>query len=122
MQTVFSAPLSCDHLAARYLGLSSSHFSPGDKFVSTTTPNHATVYAQAFIAPGGERKLLLINRRNRVIAVDLGKNQIASVKKVEVAADAPAPATSRAANVVELGAFAVAVVKLQAEQAEESAR
>jgi two-component system CheB/CheR fusion protein len=31
MQTAFSVPLSGDHLEARYLGLSSSHFSPGGK-------------------------------------------------------------------------------------------
>jgi hypothetical protein len=57
---------------ARYwvLKLLRENFGPGDRIIPLR-PSLPYVYAQGFIAAGGERKILLVNRRNRPFEVTI---------------------------------------------------
>jgi hypothetical protein len=57
---------------ARFLVLQliQDHFHPGDKIVEASSDS-GDVMAQAFVSPSGERKLLLVNKRNREFEISL---------------------------------------------------
>jgi hypothetical protein len=57
---------------ARYwvLKLLIESFKPGDRLVQTTAPN-ADIFAQGFLAKDGKRRILLVNKRNRPVEVDV---------------------------------------------------
>jgi hypothetical protein len=97
---------------ARYwiLKLLKSNFGPGDK-LQTTAINSPDVTGQAFVTGKG-KKLLLINRRNKEVQLDLpagAKN--ARVDYVDVTTgENPVAQTQLGSNTITLKPFAVAVV------------
>jgi len=99
---------------ARYwiLKLVKDNFGPGDKLV-TTTINTNDVAAQAFMTGHG-KKLLLINKRNREIAIDLPKEvKNVPVDYVDVSTgDNPVAQYQLAGNTITLKPFAVVVVNM----------
>jgi hypothetical protein len=91
------------------LKLMKDSFHPGDKLVETRLGSH-DVNAQAFITPTG-RKLLLVNRRNRAIAVELPDADEASALAVDVeTAENPARKVPVAGSVIQLEPFSVTIV------------
>ncbi len=115
---------------ARYLVLKilRDNFSPGDKLVATTFQSPA-VYAQGFLTPAGERRILLVNRRNHVADVLLpgaarGHMVMADEKTDVKPNESTAPSdssdskfggpvpTELTSDHVALPAFAVAIVTL----------
>ncbi len=52
------------------LSLLKDNFHAGDQLVATALSSHSDIAAQAFVTPAG-KKLLLINKRNRAIDVNL---------------------------------------------------
>lgn len=99
---------------ARYwaLKLLRENFGPGDKIVETG--GSETVFARGFITPRGERKILLVNMRNKPIATSISGIKGARVDYVDqvTAFGPPATKTLSAGNVL-LNGFAVAIVTLQ---------
>lgn len=92
------------------LKLIKDSFHPGDKLVETQISTH-DVAAQAFVTPDGH-KLLLANKRNRQIDVPLPDASHASALVVdEATGDGPARSVAPVSGKIELGPFAVAVVK-----------
>ena len=94
------------------LKLLRDNFGPGDKLVHTSV--HATgVFAQGFSTPGGERKVLLVNERNRDIEVSLpGASQATEQVVDQTTGDEPPASVRLAGDTITLKGFAVAVVKL----------
>jgi hypothetical protein len=102
--------------SARYwvLKLLKDNFGPGDKLVSTNSGT-SQVAAQAFIAPEG-RKLLLINKRNKSIQLELpaAAAKGGQVKIVDVSTGDNPPVQQRLFNnSITLKPFSVAVVQLK---------
>ena len=94
------------------LKLLRDNFGPGDKLVETSiaTPG---VFAQGFLTPGGARKMLLINERNREIEVSLPGASQATEEYVDQRTGYDPPASTHlAGDTVTLQGFAVAVVTL----------
>lgn len=92
------------------LKLIKDSFQPGDKLVKTEIGSH-DVAAQAFVTPAG-RRLLLANKRNRQIDVAVPDVAQASALVVDAASgDDPARSAAPENGNIELGPFAVAVVK-----------
>src|SRR2546427_9267657 len=85
---------------------------PGDKIVETSSePGYVTT--QAFVSPSGERKVLLVNKRDREFEIDLpeaagGKGQVID----QTTGSSPPASRSFAGSVFRLGGFGVAVVTL----------
>ena len=99
---------------ARYwvLKLIKDNFHPGDKLVETKVEGAAAsdVEAQAFVTPHG-RKLLLINKRNRVVDLPLEESSKATALTVdEQSGDGPAGSANIDAGKIRLQPFAVTVV------------
>ena len=92
----------------RVLKLILDNFRSGDKLVETSSSGSVT--AQAFLGPGGERKLLLINRRQREFTVELPS--AARVETVDLATGSNPPAVSSNTGSFTLGGFGVAAVAL----------
>jgi hypothetical protein len=94
------------------LKLIKDNFGPGNQLV-TTTCNTADVSAQAFLTKGG-RKLLLINKKNAAIKLDLPEDcSGAETSTVTVSTGENAPASVQiTGQTIVLNPFAVAVVKL----------
>jgi hypothetical protein len=92
------------------LKLLRDHFGPSDTLVGTSQPG-PYVYAQAFITRNGRRSLLLVNRRNREIEIQVPQADGAAMQFVDqsTAYDPPASATL-SSDTVKLGGYAVAVV------------
>jgi hypothetical protein len=98
---------------ARYhvLKLIRDSFRPGDKLVETSTDG-GYVTAQAFVGSSGERKLLLINRRDHEFEINL-ETAGAKVEVVDVSTGSNPPASSSmAGSTFKLGGFGVAVVTI----------
>jgi hypothetical protein len=57
---------------ARYwaMRLLKAHFGPGDRLAATSQPE-PTIDAQGFVAASGAHKLLLVNKRNREVAISI---------------------------------------------------
>lgn len=99
---------------ARYwvLKLLHDHFGPGDKLVSTSTDT-AGVYAQAFVTPAGERKILLLSKRDRTFHVSIPGAAGSQVHFVDQTTKFEPPASTRLSDAtLELRGFGVAVVVL----------
>jgi hypothetical protein len=100
---------------ARYgvLKLIHDHLGPGDKLVETnsTVPY---VYAQSFLARDGQRKVLLVNKRNRTFEISLADSDGAAMEVVDQSTrNQPAESTLVKDGKVSLGGFAVAIVTLR---------
>jgi Glycosyl hydrolases family 39 len=95
------------------LSLLKDNFHPGDQLVATSLSSHSDIAAQAFVTPAG-KKLLLINKRNRVIDVKLPDGaQNANLLTVDEASGEGAARASKGAGAhLSLAPFAVAVISL----------
>ena len=93
----------------RVLELLKSNFGPGDKIVATSSGT-PYVYALGFIAPDGKRKLLLVNKRDREIALKLPE-AAREIRFVDQTTKGEPPATEQlSAPEVKLRGLSVAVV------------
>jgi hypothetical protein len=96
---------------ARYwvLKLIKDSFHSGDQLVETSVNSH-DLSVQAFLTPRG-RKLLLANKRNRSVEVEIPDADNASARTVdEQTSDGPARIVKPASNKITLEPFAVTVV------------
>ncbi|HUV71292.1 MAG TPA: hypothetical protein VMW15_16665 [Terracidiphilus sp.] len=96
---------------ARYwvLKLIKDSFHPGDRLVETSSSS-GDVAAQGFLTPRG-RKLLLANKRNRPVEIELPDADKAAARTVdEQTGDGPARFVKPADGKIVLGPFAVSVV------------
>ena len=94
----------------RVLKLISDNFSPGDKLVDSPggVPN---VMIQGFIKPDGERKLLLVNRRDRAVEMTLPGSTGARLETIDQITGSNPPAVSRIEDGrIKLGGLGVAVL------------
>lgn len=100
---------------ARYwvLRLLKENFGPGDKLVSTRSPV-PEIAAQAFTTGEG-RKLLLINKRNKAISLQLPEDAQGAVAQYVDVSTREEAAASRPlnGNTISLDPFSVAVVKFK---------
>jgi hypothetical protein len=99
---------------ARYwaLKLLRENFGPRDKIVATS--GSETVFARGFITPGGEKKILFVNKRNRPIETSILGVKGARVDYVDQVTAFSPPATEiLSADGVRLQGFAVAIVTLR---------
>ena len=97
---------------ARYwaLKLILDHFRPGDKIVEASSDS-GYVMTQAYVSPSGERKLLLVNKRQRDFEISLPGADGATLEVVDLATGSNPPASSHlAGSTFKLGGFAVAAV------------
>jgi hypothetical protein len=93
------------------LKLLRDHFGPGDKLMRTSQPG-PYVYAQAFLCRDNQRRLLLVNRRNREIEITVPQAGGASIQYVDQTTGFQPPASAKlAGDTVRLGGYAVAVVE-----------
>jgi hypothetical protein len=87
------------------------HFSAGDTLVDTRFPGNREIDAQAF-ARGGVRKMLIVNKRDRQIQVELpmefASGEVTSISASTGAATSTARLTT---NSLMLEPFEVAVVE-----------
>ena len=96
----------------RVVKLLRDNFGPGDKLISVRMPTHS-IYAQGFITPQGERKIMLVNKRDRTFEVSIPGGQGAHVEVVDQTTGSQPPATSQLnEEELNLHALAVAVVTL----------
>ncbi len=99
---------------ARYwaLKLIIDHFRPGDKMVEASSDS-GYVMTQAYVSPSGERKILLVNKRERQFDISLPEADGATLEAVDLATGSNPPASSRlAGSSFKLGGFGVAAVTL----------
>jgi hypothetical protein len=99
---------------ARYwvLKLLHDNFGPGDKLVETDL-DIPYVYAQAFVTREGQRKLLLVNKRDRAFEVSLPASQGSAVTFVDQTTGFQPPTSAQlGANPLTLRGYEVAVVTL----------
>lgn len=93
------------------LRLIKDEFHPGDTLVATNIGSTSDLAAQAFVTPAG-RRLLLINKRNRAVDVQLPDADRATALTVdEVSGESPARSIKPAAGKLHLEPFAVTVVR-----------
>ncbi|MGH9406723.1 MAG: glycosyl hydrolase family 39 [Terriglobia bacterium] len=100
---------------ARYwtLQLLHNHFRPGDKLVETQSSASA-LYAQGFVTPDGKRELLLVNLRERAIAVTISGAAGGAEEYVDQTTGERPPDQARiAGDKLTLGGFGVAVVTMR---------
>jgi hypothetical protein len=99
---------------ARYwaLKLILDHFRPGNKIVESSSDS-GYVMTQAFVSPGGERKLLLINKREREFEISLPEAGGAKIEMIDLTTGSNPPTSSRlTGSIFKLGGFGVAAVTL----------
>ncbi len=100
---------------ARYwvLSLLKDNFHPGDKLVETKLGLNGDVAAQAFITRTG-KKLLLVNKRNRVVDVVLPQGIQKGVFSTvdEATGEAPPRSSEQEGSKLQLAPFAVVVANL----------
>lgn len=99
---------------ARYcvLKLLRDNFGPGDELVSTAAPSQ-DIYAQGFVTLQGQRKILLVNKRDRVFELSIHGGKGGRVEVVDqMAASGPEAASELTRNKMTLPGLAVAVVTL----------
>jgi hypothetical protein len=88
------------------------NFGPGDKLVGTEldTPS---VYGQAFVTRQGQRKLLLVNKRDRAFEVSIPESQGSETSYVDQSTSFQPPASAHLnENKLTLNGLEVAVVNL----------
>ena len=97
----------------RVLKLLRDNFQPGDKLVETRVES-APVFAQGFVTTRGERRILLVNKRNRRVTVSIPAAAGGSAEAVDVTTGPAPPAKLHfTADQLPLEGLAVAVVTLQ---------
>ncbi len=93
------------------LRLIHDHFSAGDTLVSTRFPGNTDIDAQAFVR-GGLRKMLIVNKRQRQMEVELPAEFAgAEVTSISASTGAAASTAQLTSNRLTLEPFAVAVVE-----------
>lgn len=96
----------------RVLELLKDNFGPGDKIVSTSTDS-SELYALGFLCRSGDRKVLLINKRDHALPVTMPQK----LKQIQFVDETTqrAPPSKRAVNDnhLTLGAYSVAVAILE---------
>lgn len=94
------------------LKLIHDNFRPGDTMVETTSDS-GYVMTQAMTSPNGERKLLVVNKRDREFEISLPENAGAKIEVVDQTTGSNPPASrSVTGSAFKLGGFGVAVVTL----------
>jgi hypothetical protein len=98
---------------ARYwvLKLVRDNFAPGDKFAETKIPT-SSVFARGIITLDGKKKILLVNKRDRVVDVLLPGAAHAHVQIVDQDTGVNPASSGMASEHLKLSGFAVAVVTL----------
>ncbi len=94
----------------RVLELLHKHFGPGDALLETSIGS-PYLYAQAFRTPAGKRKLLLINKRDRPLAVALPEG--GTWESVDQATAGGAAVCSPVSGSMTLNGLAVGVLTLE---------
>ena len=98
----------------RVLELLKDNFGPGDRIVKTASRSSA-VYALGMISPKGQRKLLLVNRRDRDIELTLN-GRAGGIEYVDQTTKGGAPSRQAlSADKLTLHGLSVAVVTMAAE-------
>jgi Glycosyl hydrolases family 39 len=88
------------------------HFHPGDTMVETSSDS-GYVMTQAMVSRGGERKLLVVNKRDREFEIVLPESAGAKIEVVDQTTGSNPPASSSTTgSTFNLGGFGVAVVTL----------
>ena len=78
---------------------------------TSSEPGYVTT--QAFVSPSGERKVLLVNKRDREFEIDLPEAAGGKVQVIDQTTGSSPPASSNlAGSAFRLGGFGVAVVTL----------
>jgi hypothetical protein len=94
------------------LKLLHDNFGPGDKLVDTNSLS-PFVYAQAFMTRQGQKKLLLVNKRDRVFEVSVPEGQGCEISYVDQSTGFQPPASAHLSeDRLSLSGFEVAVVNL----------
>jgi hypothetical protein len=98
---------------ARYwvLDMIKDRLGPGDRLVSTTASKR-WVHAQGFLTGSGERALLLVNKCDRELVVQVPASAGARSLQVDTAFEPPAEKVVAADDRVRLGRFGVALLTL----------
>ncbi len=97
----------------RVLKLLRDNFNPGDKLVETHLES-PTVFAQAFVTSQGERKTLLVNKRDRPVEVSVPGSAGGTADAVDLTTgSSPPAATNLTTDEISLNGLAVAVVTLK---------
>ena len=99
---------------ARYwaLKLIIDHFRPGDKIVEASSDS-GYVMTQGYVSPSGERKLLIVNKREREFEIILPEAEGAKIEMIDLTTGSNPPASSSlAGSSFKLGGFGVATVTL----------
>jgi hypothetical protein len=108
---------------ARFWALKLIHdnFRPGDKLLETTSDS-GYVMTQAFVSANGERRILVVNKRDRDFEIRLPETSGAKIEVIDQATGSNPPTNLDAAachaegaeksQCFKLGGFGVAVVKL----------
>jgi len=97
---------------ARYwaLKLILDHFRPGDKIVEASSDS-GYVMTQAFVSSSGERKLLLVNKREREFEISLPGADGAKIEAIDLTTGSNPPVTKWiTGSTFKLGGFGVAAV------------
>lgn len=96
----------------RVLELLHDNFGPGDRII-TTHVSAPGVFAQAFVTPAGVRKILIINKRNQSVRLNLPATQGATEQWVDQhTAEHPPAQKILPSNSLHLGGLGVAVITL----------
>jgi hypothetical protein len=102
----------------RVLKLLKDNFGPGDKLVeilpsAAPAPGDDYIYTLAVLSRSGKRRLLLVNKRDRDLAVSIPGERNAEIEAVDVTTGSEPPATTKlAGDELTLHGFSVAVVTL----------
>ena len=95
------------------LKLLHDNFGPGAKLVEIAPPNHPYVYSLAFVTRHGKKRVLLVNKRDRVFDVTIPGASGGRLDYVDQRTNFQPPATAKlVADTLKLGGYSVAVVTL----------
>ncbi|MGC8624899.1 MAG: GH39 family glycosyl hydrolase [Phycisphaerae bacterium] len=97
----------------RVLELLHDNFGPGDRIIATHSHTPG-VFAQGFVTPAGVRKLLLVNKRNHTVELNVAAANGAVEQWVDQqTAEKPPAQRTLAHNHLQLGGLGVAVLTLR---------
>ena len=99
---------------ARFWALKLIHdnFQPGDRIVNAESSS-GLVMTQGYITRSGERKLLIVNKRDNEISLKLSEAQGGKLEVVDQTTGSSPPSSSKIeGQSIKLGGLAVAVVTL----------
>ena len=96
------------------LKLIHDNFHPGDKIVNTESSS-GTVMTQGYVTRSGQRKLLIVNKRDNEISLKLPQAQGGKLEVVDQSTGFNPPSSEKIeGQSIKLGGLAVAVVTLPA--------